>query len=259
MVRLGPVHEQRVAGGREVEHDDAVVLLDERARGSSPTQPRAEVPPRAIAGRLGELEERLRAERVVVERAVELLGRALVEHARDPLAVDHLDRAGTSRPAARARAPGAWPVARHAATQAADREAVPPGEHLVVGARAARARRAPRTASRAARRGAPPRAGERPRRHARQHGRARARSCRASVTPYACANTSASDRPERRAQLRRRPHVELALLALAVGVERRPQPARRIGQLALEERDGLGDHLARRASRAGRPSRRRSA
>ena len=82
VVRLGPVHEQRLAGGRQVEHDDAVALLDE-ARADRAEQPRAEVPPRAIAGRLGELEERLRAERVVVERAVELLGRALVEHARD--------------------------------------------------------------------------------------------------------------------------------------------------------------------------------
>ncbi len=47
-----------------------------------------------------------------------------------------------------------------------------------------------------------------------------------------------------------RPHVELALLALAVGVERRPQPAVAIGQLALEERDGLHEDLARRASLA---------
>ena len=97
VVRLGAVDEQRIAGRREVEHDDAVARRRRSARGSAPTRRAPSSHHARIAGRLGEIEERARAERVVVERAVEVLGLAVVEHAaRSRVARRPCDRARTS-------------------------------------------------------------------------------------------------------------------------------------------------------------------
>src|SRR5262249_9812578 len=131
-VRLGAMDEQRLAGGGEVHDDDTVLLADElRPRGAD--QRGARIPPAAIAGGLGEPEERLGDERGVVERAIELLGRALVEYARDRIPSDHPVAEEPGDPASE-RERGCMTGGAPRGDEPGDREAVPRREDLVVGA-----------------------------------------------------------------------------------------------------------------------------